>query len=308
MVKHGLLEWDEAEKVNKKLLKGGGKSSGGGGSSSKSKAKANDDDDFQKSKSKGKGKAPAKKPSPKPSIPQEDSSDVRAQAAFFHSSRRTLSSRTHLTLASRLASQEEFDAKPAAKSKKGNGKAPAPAPKPAAKRKSIEPEPDSSDDEEDTPIAQKKKAKTSAAPAKKTAPAKKKGKEVINRARAGYFYRAVCGVTTYLELIQLPLAQENTKISRAAQCTLYSFLHLARVSLRARATVHRSATTPHIYFLAPTSGSGAYAESSPRLWLAPFSSALSAAELSVALSTDWSAFLSSNRLVRLGAGRATRPL
>ena len=176
MVKHGLLEWDEAEKVNKKLLKGGGKSSGGGGSSSKSKAKANDDDDFQKSKSKGKGKAPAKKPSPKPSIPQEDSSDVRA-AAFFHSSRRTLSSRTHLTLASRLASQEEFDAKPAAKSKKGNGKAPAPAPKPAAKRKSIEPEPDSSDDEEDTPIAQKKKAKTSAAPAKKTAPAKKKGKK-----------------------------------------------------------------------------------------------------------------------------------
>ena len=48
----------------------------------------------------------------------------------------------------------------------------------------------------------------------------------------GLFYRAVCGVTTYLELIQLPLAQEKYNISRGILYSFFTRLTRARTSIR----------------------------------------------------------------------------
>jgi len=116
-VKHGLLEWDQAEVLNKNLIKAGGgsksaSSSSKGSGSAKPKA---DDDDFQ---TKPKAKPAAKKPpAKKAEIPADDSSD------------------------------EEFEEKKPAK------KPPAKKAPPAAKRK---PDVDDSSDE-DIPLSQKKK-------------------------------------------------------------------------------------------------------------------------------------------------------
>ena len=228
MVKHGLLEWDEAEKVNKKLLKGGGKSSGGGGSSSKSKAKANDDDDFQKSKSKGKGKAPAKKPSPKPSIPQEDSSDVRAAAyclfftALITLSRRARISRSlpvsrhrrNLTRSQRQSQRRGMGRRPRRRrSRRRSGSRSSPSrTRPTTRR---------------THQLRRRKRRRPLPPRPKRQPRpKRRVKRSEKSGACGLFYRAVCGVTTYLELIQLPLEQEKYKLSRA-HC-IVSFTRLTR--------------------------------------------------------------------------------
>ena len=127
LLKHGLLEYDEADELNKKMGKVAAKSAASsGGSKPKAKPKATDDDFEAKPK-----KAPAKKaPAKKASIPKDDDS-----------------------------SDEEFEAKkkPAPKAAaKPAAKKPA-AKKPAAGAK--RPVPEDSSDEDETPLSQKTKAK-----------------------------------------------------------------------------------------------------------------------------------------------------
>jgi len=119
LLKHGLLPWDEAEALNKKMGKATSSSKPSGGGAKK--AKRNDEDDFVESKPKPKAKAAASKPK-RPSIPADDSSDDEFVAAK--------------------------GSKPAAKPAPKKGKPAAPA-----KRK----QEDDSSDEEDVPLSSKKR-------------------------------------------------------------------------------------------------------------------------------------------------------